>query len=57
MIDNEGYRRIRMFNNIHLNMDAELGDHPDIQDGNKIVLWEWKTGDNQIWKISSHCKF
>ncbi|MBA0590906.1 hypothetical protein Gorai_019595, partial [Gossypium raimondii] len=57
VIDNEGYRRIRMFNNIHLNMDVYLGDHPDIQEGNKIVLWEWKNGDNQIWKISSHCKF
>ncbi|KAK8271658.1 hypothetical protein V6Z12_D11G277000 [Gossypium hirsutum] len=54
VIDNEGYRAIRMANDIHLNMDAYLGDRPQVQDGNEIGLWEWNSGNNQIWKISPH---
>ncbi|CAA0813327.1 hydroxyproline-rich glycoprotein family protein [Striga hermonthica] len=49
----DGYRAIRMVNNIRLNIDAFNGDknHGGVRDGTKIVLWEWKKGDNQRWKI------
>ncbi|PIM99497.1 hypothetical protein CDL12_28008 [Handroanthus impetiginosus] len=49
----DGYRAIRMVNNIRLNVDAFHGDknHGGVHDGSKIVLWEWKKGDNQRWKI------
>lgn len=48
-----GYRTLRQVNNIRLNMDAFHGDKKSggIKDGNAIVLWEWKKGDNQLWKI------
>lgn len=42
----DGYRAIRMVNNIHLNVDAGV-----VHDGTAIILWEWKEGDNQMWKI------
>lgn len=47
------YRAIRMVNNIRLNVDAFNGDknHGGVHDGTTIVLWEWKKGDNQRWKI------
>ncbi|KAL6605826.1 hypothetical protein ACP70R_041479 [Stipagrostis hirtigluma subsp. patula] len=49
----DGFRCIRMVNNIYLNFDALHGDedHGDIRDGTVIVLWEWCEGDNQSWKI------
>ncbi|XP_052173081.1 ricin B-like lectin EULS3 [Diospyros lotus] len=49
----DGYRAIRMVNNIRLNVDAFHGDknHGGVHDGTTIVLWEWKKGDNQRWKI------
>ncbi|XP_022156229.1 ricin B-like lectin R40G3 [Momordica charantia] len=49
----EGYRAIRMVNNIHLNVDAYHGDKYSggVHDGTQIVLWKWKEGDNQLWKI------
>ncbi|XP_062233029.1 ricin B-like lectin R40C1 [Phragmites australis] len=49
----DGFRCIRMVNNIYLNFDAMHGDedHGDIRDGTEIVLWEWCEGDNQSWKI------
>ncbi|GFQ01244.1 hypothetical protein PHJA_002268300 [Phtheirospermum japonicum] len=49
----DGYRAIRMVNNIRLNIDAFNGDknHGGVRDGTKIVLWEWKKGDNQRWRI------
>ncbi|KAI3460307.1 hypothetical protein Pfo_016970 [Paulownia fortunei] len=49
----DGYRAIRMVNNIRLNVDAFHGDknHGGVHDGSTIVLWEWKKGDNQRWKI------
>ncbi|CAL5438917.1 unnamed protein product [Camellia sinensis] len=49
----DGHRTIRMVNNIHLNVDAFNGDknHGGVHDGTTIVLWEWKKGDNQRWKI------
>ncbi|XP_073142318.1 ricin B-like lectin R40G3 [Henckelia pumila] len=52
----DGYRTIRMVNNIKLNVDAFNGDanHGGVHDGTTIVLWEWKKGDNQRWKIASH---
>ncbi|KAL3646143.1 hypothetical protein CASFOL_011323 [Castilleja foliolosa] len=52
----DGYRAIRMVNNIRLNIDALNGDqnHGGVRDGTKIVLWEWKKGDNQRWKICPH---
>ncbi|KAL3533359.1 hypothetical protein ACH5RR_006880, partial [Cinchona calisaya] len=47
------YRAVRMVNNIRLNVDAYNGDknHGGVHDGTTIVLWEWKKGDNQRWKI------
>lgn len=52
----DSYRTIRMVNNIKLNIDALNGDqnHGGVRDGTTIVLWEWKTGDNQRWKIVRH---
>ncbi|XP_008441967.1 ricin B-like lectin R40G3 isoform X2 [Cucumis melo] len=49
----EGYRAIRMVNNVHLNVDAFHGDKYSggIHDGTHIVLWKWKEGENQLWKI------
>jgi len=49
----DSYRTIRMVNNIRLNIDAFNGDknHGGVRDGTKIVLWEWKKGENQRWKI------
>ncbi|KHF97339.1 Adenosylhomocysteinase [Gossypium arboreum] len=49
----DGYRAIRMINNIRLNVDAFHGDKKSggIQNGTTIVLWQWNKGDNQIWKI------
>ncbi|KAL9249033.1 Ricin B-like lectin EULS3-like protein [Drosera capensis] len=49
----DGYRTIRMMNNIRLNVDAFNGDknHGGVHDGTTIVLWEWKKGENQRWKI------
>ncbi|PPS19592.1 hypothetical protein GOBAR_AA00984 [Gossypium barbadense] len=55
----DGYRAIRMINNIRLNVDAFHGDKKSggIQNGTTIVLWQWNKGDNQIWKIVPYCKF
>ncbi|KAK4272296.1 hypothetical protein QN277_020872 [Acacia crassicarpa] len=52
----DGYRAIRMVNNIHLNVDAFHGDKRSggIHDGTTIVLWEWNKGDNQLWRISPY---
>jgi hypothetical protein len=49
----DGYRTIRMVNNIRLNVDAWNGDknHGGVHDGTTIALWEWKKGENQRWKI------
>ncbi|KAE9588793.1 putative ricin B, lectin domain-containing protein [Lupinus albus] len=49
----DGYRAVRQVNNINLNMDAFHGDHSSggVHDGTIVVLWEWKAGDNQQWKI------
>ncbi|KAL0314726.1 UNVERIFIED_CONTAM: Ricin B-like lectin EULS3 [Sesamum angustifolium] len=54
----DGYRAIRMVNNIRLNVDAFHGDknHGGVRDGSLIVLWEWKKGDNQRWKIVPYCE-
>lgn len=54
----DGYRTIRMVNNIRLNVDAFNGDanHGGVRDGTTIVLWEWKKGENQRWKIIPYCK-
>lgn len=54
----EGYRAIRMVNNIHLNVDAFHGDDYSggVHDGTHIVLWKWKEGENQLWKIVPYCK-
>ncbi|CAL9194014.1 unnamed protein product [Musa hybrid cultivar] len=52
----EGFRCIRMVNNIRLNFDAFHGDkdHGGVRDGTILVLWEWLKGDNQRWKIVSN---
>ncbi|XP_031262536.1 ricin B-like lectin R40C1 [Pistacia vera] len=54
----DGYRAMRMVNNIRLNVDALNGDKQSggVHDGTNIVLWEWNQGDNQLWKIQSYCK-
>lgn len=54
----DGYRTIRMVNNIKLNIDALNGDknHGGVHEGTTIVLWEWKKGENQRWKIVPYCK-
>ncbi|XP_073306688.1 ricin B-like lectin R40G3 [Primulina huaijiensis] len=52
----DSYRAIRMVNNIRLNVVSFHGDknHGGVHDGSTIVLWEWKKGDNQRWKIIPH---
>ncbi|GAB4832841.1 Ricin B-like lectin euls3 [Ancistrocladus abbreviatus] len=52
----DGFRTIRMVNNIRLNVDALHGDpdHGGVRDGTTIVLWEWMKGDNQRWKIEPY---
>lgn len=54
----EGFRTIRMVSNIRLNVDAFNGDkkHGGVRDGTTIVLWQWKKGENQRWKIVPYCK-
>ncbi|KAL5995015.1 hypothetical protein ACLOJK_025073 [Asimina triloba] len=54
-----GFRALRMVNNIRLNLDAFHGDkdHGGVRDGTTLVLWEWAKGDNQKWKIVPYCKF
>lgn len=49
----DGFRCIRMVNNIRLNFDAFHGDedHGGVHDGTTVVLWEWLKGKNQRWKI------
>ncbi|KDO45537.1 hypothetical protein CISIN_1g020220mg [Citrus sinensis] len=49
----DGYRAVRMVNNIRLNVDAFHGDKKSggVRDGTTIVLWEWNKGDNQRWRI------
>lgn len=49
----DGYRAIRMVNNVHLNVDAFHGDEKSggVRDGTTIVLWKWNKGNNQRWKI------
>ncbi|ESQ52583.1 hypothetical protein EUTSA_v10016926mg [Eutrema salsugineum] len=49
----DGYRKIRMVNNVRLNVDAYHGDRKSggVRDGTTIVLWDWNKGDNQRWKI------
>ncbi|GJN33450.1 hypothetical protein PR202_gb22052 [Eleusine coracana subsp. coracana] len=49
----DGFRCIRMVNNIYLNFDAFHGDkdHGGVHDSTTVVLWEWAKGDNQRWKI------
>ncbi|KAJ4764334.1 Ricin B-like lectin R40C1 [Rhynchospora pubera] len=48
-----GFRCIRMVNNISLNFDAFHGDkdHGGVHDGTTVVLWNWCKGENQSWKI------
>ncbi|KAF7801504.1 ricin B-like lectin R40G3 [Senna tora] len=55
----DGYRAVRMVNNIHLNVDAFHGDKKSggVHDGTTIVLWKWNKGDNQLWRIVPYCKF
>ncbi|KAK8959806.1 hypothetical protein KSP40_PGU010384 [Platanthera guangdongensis] len=56
----EGFRSIRMVNNIRLGFDAFHGDkdHGGVHDGTTVVLWEFLKGKNQRWKIVPYyCKF
>ncbi|KAG6403176.1 hypothetical protein SASPL_135393 [Salvia splendens] len=54
----DGYRAVRMVNNIRLNFDALHGErhHGGVHDGTTVVLGEWKNGENQHWRIDFHCK-
>ncbi|XVF42463.1 hypothetical protein PTKIN_Ptkin01aG0365300 [Pterospermum kingtungense] len=48
----DGYRALRMINNIRLNLDAFHDGHKSVvHDGTIIGLWQWKSGENQQWKI------
>lgn len=49
----DGFRCIRMVNNMYLNFDALDGteENGGIRDGTVVGLWEWHEGDNQCWKI------
>jgi hypothetical protein len=63
-----GFRCVRMANNIYLTFDALHGDknhgiylnfdgdkfQGGIRDGTEIVLWKWFEGDNQRWKIQPY---
>lgn len=49
----DGYRAVRMVNNIRLNLDAFHGD-AGVHDGTTLVLWDWNKGENQRWKIVPH---
>ncbi|OMP08984.1 hypothetical protein COLO4_05923 [Corchorus olitorius] len=51
-----GYKRIRMVNNIHLNLDANHGCF-GVHDGTMIVVSGRNTRANQKWKIEPYCKF
>lgn len=55
----DGFRTVRMVNNIRLNLDAFHGDKKSggVHDGTIIVLWNKNKGDNQRWKIVPYCKF
>ncbi|KAJ4768734.1 Ricin B-like lectin R40G2 [Rhynchospora pubera] len=48
-----GFRCIRMVNNISLTLDA-LGGHVEVHDGTSVVNWPCWNGDNQIWKMVSY---
>ncbi|KAI3437105.1 Ricin B-type lectin domain-containing protein [Psidium guajava] len=52
----DGYRTIRMVNNVHLNLDAFHGDKKSggVHDGTPVVLSKWNKGDNQRWKITPY---
>ncbi|KAF7105150.1 hypothetical protein CFC21_105988 [Triticum aestivum] len=54
----DGFRCVRMVNNIHLNFDAlDAGEgQGGVHDGTTIVLWEWFEGENQRWKILPWCE-
>lgn len=49
----DGFRTIRMINNIQLNFTVSQKDrwHGGVHEGTPIVLGDWKKGDNQRWKI------
>ncbi|XBI52543.1 hypothetical protein VPH35_034905 [Triticum aestivum] len=51
-----GFRCVRMVNNIYLNFDALNGDkyHGGVRDGTEVVLWKWCEGDNQRWKLQPY---
>ncbi|XP_062113660.1 ricin B-like lectin EULS3 [Humulus lupulus] len=52
----DGFRPVRMVNNIRLNVDAFHGDKHSggVHDGTTIVLWQWNKGDNQRWRITPY---
>ncbi|KAJ7522293.1 hypothetical protein O6H91_18G005300 [Diphasiastrum complanatum] len=49
-----GFRTLRLYNNVNLNLDADHGDkkHGGIKDGTRLILFHWvKDHENQFWKI------
>ncbi|KAJ3704299.1 hypothetical protein LUZ61_008004 [Rhynchospora tenuis] len=49
-----GFRCIRMVNNISLTLDA-LNGHLEIHDGRIVINWPCWNGENQIWKMEPYC--
>ncbi|KAG6401002.1 hypothetical protein SASPL_137847 [Salvia splendens] len=52
----DGYQAVRMVNNIRLNFEALHGErhHGGVHDGTTVVLGEWKSGENQRWRVDFH---
>ncbi|XP_030519334.1 ricin B-like lectin EULS3 isoform X1 [Rhodamnia argentea] len=52
----DGYRTVRMVNNVRLNLDAFHGDKKSggVHDGTTIVLSHWNKGDTERWKITPY---
>nr|ADR71295.1 hypothetical protein 19 [Hevea brasiliensis] len=50
----DGYRIVRMLNNIRLNVEALRGDKKSggVSNGTKVVLAYWNKGDHQKWRIA-----
>ncbi|XP_024530308.1 ricin B-like lectin EULS3 isoform X2 [Selaginella moellendorffii] len=47
------YFAIRPFENTQLNLDVDHGDrkHGGVQPNNRLMLFSWHTGDNQLWEF------
>ncbi|KAI9120976.1 hypothetical protein K1719_008009 [Acacia pycnantha] len=52
----DGYRAMRMVNNVHLYWDAIQGipECGGVVDVTIVGLWKWNGGDNQLWRIEPY---